>query len=491
MLRVATLILGLFALSCSPALSETYYVAPLGAVVSVTPDGTENLPFVSIDRALASGKVKGGDTLLLKDGAYGAVTIKANAAFDVPLTIMSQNAKAAHFDSILLAGTTRNLILRNLSVWPRDPATGEAYLVRSYGTTSKITVEGLDIRSEQYAGNYMQWDIAKWEARKFSGIMLEGPQSLVTGSKLTGIRHGIMVFNDSQITNNVVDGYNGDGLRAFSRSTVRGNRVINCVQTDGNHADGFQSHSLDGTPVTGLVVDSNVIIEWTGATNHSLRCALQGIGLFDGPYDNLTIINNLVSTTQYHGISVYGARGAKIINNTVVNTLGLVGKYPYIAVHPRKDGTPTTDVLVANNIAMSIQGIASDLNRIVFRNNSLIGTPSLVFENPAAFDYRPTTSSGFIDTADATVAPATDVMGQKRPSGPLPDRGAYEVQADGDPAPAPVEPVVAPAPVEPIVAPSPVGKRVKVKTDDPRKNAPVSRRLSPTSNSAKRIILER
>ncbi len=452
MLKVATLTVGLFALSCVPSLSETYFIAPLGAVVSGTPDGTEGLPFPSIDKAFASGKVKGGDTLLLKDGAYGAVTIKANAAFDLPVEIASQNGKSAQLDSILLAETTRNLTFRNLSVWPKNPATGEAYLIRAYSGTSNITLDGLDVRSDPDSINYMKWDSAKWEARKYSGIMLEGPRSLVTRNKLTGIRHGIMVFNDSKIVDNVVEGYNGDGLRAFSRSTVRGNRVTNCVQTDGNHADGFQSYSLEGVPVTNLVVEGNTIIEWTGVADHPLRCALQGIGLFDGPYDNLTIVNNLISATQYHGISVYGARGARIINNTVVNTLGLVGKYPYIAVHPSKQGVAPKDVLVANNIAMSIQGIASEVDRVVFRNNSLIGVPSQVFENSVAYDYRPKATSGFVDTGDASVAPSTDVSGNMRPYGPLPDRGAYELQGANAPAPAP-------APVVPVATtpPTPTG----------------------------------
>ena len=427
MLRVFTLLVSLFAMFSGPALSETYYVVPPGAVASGTPDGTATTPFLSIDAAFASGKVKGGDTLLLKDGAYGAITIKANAAFDAPVTIMSQNAKAAQFDSVLLAQATRNLVLRNLSIWPRDPAVGADYLIRSYDTTSDITLDGLDIRSELDAAAYMQWDAAKWEARKFSGVLLEGPRSLVTGSKLTGVDHGIMVADDSQIINNVVEGFNGDGMRAFSRSTVRNNRILNCVATDENHDDGFQSFQSDGVPVTDLVVDSNVIIEWVGSQDHPLRCSLQGIGLFDGPYDNLTVVNNLISVSQYHGISAYGARGARIINNTVVNIRGLVGTAPWIEIYPRKDGTPSTDVLVANNVAMSLQGTASTVDRVEFRNNSTIGTPSLVFENPAAFDYRPKTSSGFIDTADPTVAPAKDLLGRSRPGGKAPDRGAYKV----------------------------------------------------------------
>lgn len=430
MLRIVTLLFGLFVLSLGPALSATFYIAPLETKLTGTPDGSEKLPFLSIDAALKTGKVKGGDTLLLKDGAYGAVTIKANAAFDKPVTITSQNKKAAQFDSILLAGTTRNLTLKNLSVWPRDPAKGALYLIRSYTTTSEITLDGLDIRSELDAAGYMGWNKAKWEARKYSGIMLQSPRSLVTNSKLTGVRHGIMVSDDSQIIGNVIEGYNGDGMRAFSRSTVRNNRIINCVQTDGNHADGFQSFSQDGAPVTGLVVEGNTILEWTGANTHALRCSLQGIGLFDGFYDDLTISNNLVSTSQYHGISVYGARRAKIINNTVVNAKGLTGVYPYISVRPvraSKGGHPSTDVLVANNVAMSFQGTASAADRVVFLSNSVVGTPSVMFENPAAFDYRPKKTSGLIDTADAKAAPPADLMGVKRPSGKAPDRGAYEL----------------------------------------------------------------
>ena len=446
MLRVVALFLGLFALSCGPALSETYYVAPLDAVVVGTPDGTEGLPFLSIDKAFKSGKVKGGDTLLLKDGAYGEVSIRENATFDVPVTIMSLNGKAAQFDRILLTSDTRNLILRNLSVWPRDPATGTAYLVRAFDTVTDITLDGLDVRSEEGAGDYMQWDAAKWEARKFSGIMLQGPRGIVIRSNLTAIYHGIVVGEDSQIIDNVVDGFNGDGMRAFSRSIVRGNRIFNCVKTDDNHDDGFQSFPRKGTSsTTGLVIDSNIIIEWTGAPDNPVRGKLQGIGLFDGFYDDLTIVNNLVSTTHSHGISVYGARGAKIFNNTVVNTSGLTGPTPYIAVRAHKNGTPSTDVLVVNNVAMSLDGKASTTDRVEFRNISVIGTPSLVFENPATFDYRPKASSGFIDTGDATVAPATDVVGHPRPSGPLPDRGAYEVSVHD----APVDPVV----IDPVAVP--------------------------------------
>jgi parallel beta-helix repeat protein len=384
MLKAMSLILGLIVLISAPAESETFYVAPLGTQLAAKSDGTEALPFLTIQEAFASGKVKGGDTLLLKDGAYGGVTIKANAVFDVPVTIASQNGKSAHFDNILLAERTRNLTLRNLSVWPRSLEKGVPFMVRAYETTSDIVLDGLDIRSDEGAEAYMQWGAAEWEARKFSGVMLQGPRSLVIRSKLTGVYHGIMVANDSMILNNTVDGFNGDGMRAFSHSIVRENRVVNCVKTDSNHDDGFQSFSVGGVPVTGLVLESNTIIEWMGAPDHALRGTLEGIGLFDGFYDDLTIVNNLVSVSHYHGISVYGARGARILNNTVVNILGILGTNPYIAVRPHKDGTLPIDTLVASNVAMSIQGTASVDTNVIFRNNSVIGAPIQVFENPGS-----------------------------------------------------------------------------------------------------------
>lgn len=396
MLRLFALILGLFLWSGVPGMSATYYVAPPGTRISGTPDGTAAHPFLSIDAAFGSKKVKGGDTLLLKSGDYGSVTIKANAAFTTPVTIMSQSGKTAHLDNILLAQDTKNLVLRNLSVWPSNPAKGAAYLVNAYKTTSNITLDGLDIRSEAGAADYMNWSAAKWNARKYSAVSLLGNGSLVTHTTATGVYHGIMVADNSRIVDNVVSGYNGDGLRAFSGSTVQGNRVVNAVQTDENHDDAFQSFVRQGeSSVKDLVIDGNTFIEWTGAPDHPLRSQLQGIGLFDGIYENLTITNNLVSTTHYHGISVYGARGAKIVNNTVVNDRGLPGLYPYIAVRPNRDGRPSTNVLISGNSAMSFQGAnANDTrNGIQFLGNSAISDPKRVRESLGSSSSSPKGSS--------------------------------------------------------------------------------------------------
>ena len=105
-------------------------------------------------------------------------------------------------------------------------------------------------------------------------------------------------------------------------------KAKNCVVTDANHDDGIQGFKPGGGTISGLVIDRNTILEWTAAPDHPLRCALQGMFLSDAIYENLVVSNNLVSTSQYHGITLSGGRNAKIVNNTVVNAKGVTGSTP-------------------------------------------------------------------------------------------------------------------------------------------------------------------
>ena len=426
--------------------AETYYAIPPDSLPANTPDGSAQSPFIGVSAAFKSGLLKSGDTLLLRAGKYGPLTLR-NIVMDGPVTIRSETNRDAHFDAIMLSGTTRNLTFQNLSIWPQQPDTAVGYRFITDPTTSAITVSGMDIRSDQDAMDYVNWTEEKWNKRKVGGIRLDGANSRALKNTLTGIYVGISTSGaNAEVTGNLVKGYNGDGLRPLGTDNVyRNNTVIDCVDTDDNHDDGIQSFATVGGVVKGLVIDGNIIFEWTKAPTHPLRCRLQGIGFFDGFYDQLTITNNLVTASQYHGISVYGARGAVIANNTVVNSLGVTGVTPYIAVYNHKNGTPPSNVMVANNVAMSIQGTANVAGKVEFRDNSVIGTPQLVFQDPANFDYRPKAESGYIDSAAQDAAPAYDIDGRARPTGAGPDRGAYESTAsDISAAPPPPPPPVSP-----------------------------------------------
>ena len=49
------------------------------------------------------------------------------------------------------------------------------------------------------------------------------------------------------------------------------------------------------------------------------RGALQGIGCFDGMFVDWIIENNVIIVDHYHGITLGGARGCRIVNNTVID----------------------------------------------------------------------------------------------------------------------------------------------------------------------------
>lgn len=415
--------------STGTAFATDYYAAPPGTVQACSADGSQACPWLGVNAAFDSRKLVGGDRLLLQDGNYGGVSLYM-FPFSTPVVIQSLNGKNAHFDSIFVNVGTTNLTFRNLSVWPSNPYAKLGALVYGHDQSSNIVVDGLDVRAGQDAANYRSWNLAEWQNRQNDGIYLGGPNSIVENSSVMGAYYAIVTYAaNSKILNNRVEGFTGDAYRVLGDdSLVSGNSSANCFSIDGNHPDGIQSWAFnnpDGV-VSGLIIEKNSIIEWDGSQDNPLRCSMQGIGFFDGPYQNVIIRNNLISVTQYHGVAVYGGIGVQILNNTVVNNRGLDGTSPWVGVFNQKDGTPAQNVLVSNNVAMSFN--TSDVGSVAtLVNNSVVMGMSSLFQDISTFNYRPTVASGFIDAGNAANAPAVDIEGGVRPYGAGPDRGAYEV----------------------------------------------------------------
>ena len=414
-------------LLATPAIAQSiWYVAPEGSSTSNS-DGSRSAPFLSIYDALQSSNFQPGDTILLMDGNHGTFRLW-NYYYDRTVTIQAENPHKAHLDWVLFQGNTSNITLRNLAVWPRDPKmTVQHGVVDAHGGTSHITVDGVEVRSHPDSSNYRNWSSEDWKTLRRNGIHLSGAHSAILNSTTTGIANGITTYgSDSRMIGNQVFGFAADGMRALgNNSLVQGNYVADCVNVDGNHDDGFQSWTTNG-PQIGLTLDSNRILEWTGAPDHPLRCSLQGIGLFDGVYQDLKILNNVVAISHWHGISVYGAENAYIANNTVVNIDGISDKAPWLMIHPHSASIPSRNVVVANNVAMHIR-IDSTTENATVVNNTEIRYPHAMFQDIQAFDYRPRLDSGLIDTGDLGTAPPVDILGSPRPQGAGPDRGAYEI----------------------------------------------------------------
>jgi len=403
----------------------THYVAPLGANLTGTADGSEANPWPSVNTAL--NDAQGGDTILLMDGSHGALEVK-NRNYTSPIEIRSAVGRRAQVTHISISEISQGLAVRNLLVMPVNLSTAPSWLVLADDTTSQVIFDNLEVfGGGESSRDYLKWNISDWNAAK-NGVRLEGSESQVLNSHLWGVEFGITTKGQrAQVINNIIRGFGADGMRGFgTNSTFKGNAVIDCVDISDNHDDGFQSFTSSGS-IDGLILDGNTFIEWSADSSHPLRGQMQGIGLFDGFYDNMIIKNNVVAVSQYHGIAVYGGRNIEISNNTVVHNDGLGVKYPWIGVFKHKNGTPSSNVLVANNIANKMSGSTWPEYNVVYTDNSVIFDPATVFEDIANFDYHPKVGSGFVDTGNANHAPPFDIAGNARPSGNGPDRGAYEV----------------------------------------------------------------
>lgn len=421
--------LSLLMITLAPPLrAETYFVAPPGTALSNASDGSRARPWTSLPEALASGQVTGGDELRLLPGRYGTVTI-ARATFSSPVTITADSAGTAHLEGLSVQ-RSRNLLFRDLAVWPLGP--GKGPLVTSDSRSPGIVFQGFDIRGRADAESYPSWTKDDWLAARRGGIRIEGPENAILDSRFTGTAFAIGATGpQNRIEGNLVRGFSGDGARVLGDGSVfHNNRIEDCVQVDNNHADGFQSWSRgpDGKSgrgtVHGLRIEANVILEWANPQLSPLRCSLQGIGMFDGMYEDVLILNNLIAVSAPHGITVAGGRRVQILHNTVINNRAPHRKYPWIRLPPHKNDTPAEDGLIANNIATVLQYDRDPRFRIMASGNLTGMAPARIFMDPAKGDLRPRPGGPAEGRGDPAHSLPRDLFGQPRDE--KPDIGAIE-----------------------------------------------------------------
>ena len=401
---------------------------------SPPPAPSAGATYATVGALLKSGKLQGGDRVFLMDGYHGPINI-SGYRFSGPVTFEPVPGQTAQVESILI-GNSSNVTMRNLKVWATSPNAGSGPLIRTYTNTSDIAFYDMDVRSVPDATNYLSWDITAWRTNKRSGFLLQGARNIAVGNRVTGLYHGIHIEGpQDQIINNIVDGFSGDAMRALGDdSLVRGNKVQNCFQIDGNHADGFQAFSRGptGTPGAGtvrnLVIENNKIFEWTASSTNSLKCKLQGIGMFDGMFDGTQIRNNVIAVTAYHGITIAGALNSTITQNTVINALGQGTNYPWIAVNKHKNGTMSQNVLIANNAANQIQSTSKAANNIVVANNVVVRNAASEFTAYRSQDFTLVPSALSANAGSPAYQTPSDIVGAPRPKGKAPDAGAYESQ---------------------------------------------------------------
>ncbi|MFQ1701363.1 right-handed parallel beta-helix repeat-containing protein [Loktanella agnita] len=431
MIRVAAILM-LYLFAASPVIARDLYVAPIGAPTHVDPDGSDARPYPSLADAFRMTTVNGGDRLLMREGSYGPLVL-GGLDYDRPVIFQPVPGEIARVDYIAVKNS-RNLTIRDLHVIPDQP-TGQRVLVQTDSVSSDISFEGLHVQSRPDL-EYRAWRFADWTGpMAVGGVRLNGPRNRLLDSRIIGMTTGITSTGvGAQVIGNYLSGFSADGLRGLGdETTFVGNRIEDCIKIDGNHDDGFQAWAprgdQAGATLSGLVLEQNSFIEWTGPPNHPLRCVLQGIGMFDGPYQDIRIRNNLVAVSAYHGITVSGAQGLEIVGNTVVLIdAGISAGHPWIMIGNGKEGTPARNVTLVNNVAMRFSDRSGAITTPIAAENATVVDLVSAFADPLQLDYRPRRGGPLIDAARTLPGWDQDINAGARPLGPAPDLGAYEVQ---------------------------------------------------------------
>jgi parallel beta-helix repeat protein len=383
----------------------------------------------------AGAPVKAGDTIWLRSGYYGALTLQG-AYNTAPLTISAESGSDPRFSNVRVS-SAQNWILCGFTVSPSfAPTYSSATIVTLEnhnwtGPTYDVVIDSFQIFS---VPDESVWTSASdWDTLAASGIYAPASRIAVHGCHVRNVNFGIdMVGQGSRVENCTVDGFCGDGMRGLGDDEVfEYNVVKNRRNVNANHPDGFQSWSL-GPGGVGTGVVKNVVLRgntFIAYESPSIPFAgtIQGIGCFDGFYEGWIVENNVVITDHWHGISLYGARNCRIVNNTVFDIKSTTTGPPWIAVTAHKNGTPSTNCVVRNNLTTTLNVSENVANGIVVDHNLVIpSNPAGYFIDALNRNLRLAPGSPAIDQGSATQAPLLDADQLSRPKGTAFDVGAYE-----------------------------------------------------------------
>ena len=137
--------------------------------------------------------------------------------------------------------------------------------------------------------NNTAWTTADdWNNKAWNGLNITSGSHHVTVNACTirNVNFAIEMNSteNNTVQNSTIENICGDGIRPGSYATIEYNTIKDVYITNGNHYDLIQ-----GFASAGIVIRGNILTNAT-ANRAFLDYDCQGIGLFDGFFDNFIIV---------------------------------------------------------------------------------------------------------------------------------------------------------------------------------------------------------
>jgi parallel beta-helix repeat protein len=330
----------------------------------------------------------GGETVLLKAGNYGSLSLGAKSDFDItfPATVTIASADAAKpavFTGLALSGAA-NLAIRNVT-FDYTYKAGDIDDFRPFeirNGSSNIAITGSTFAGDVASGLS---ETANGFGRGNGLSVRDSANVTVSGNEFFSWKRGLVVANTGNVTvtNNEVHDIRSDGMNFAAVQNVRieGNYFhdFRASYAAGDHRDMIQFWTTGTTkPSTDIVIRNNRLDIGEGSytqsifmRNEAVDTGLAGTEMY---YRNVLIENNTIYNGHLHGITVGATAGLTIRNNSVLAVSDENNpdqSSSAVWVPTIRVAAAATKVVIEANAVAEITGPAGQAGWVV-RNNALV-----------------------------------------------------------------------------------------------------------------------
>ncbi|RMH49685.1 MAG: PKD domain-containing protein, partial [Alphaproteobacteria bacterium] len=303
----------------------------------------------------ALDRATGGETVILKSGAYGDVSL-SDYRFSDTVRIISETGREARFNTLRLSDSA-NIAFEKITI-DYHAAPGAKTDTQAFRIENS---EDIEIRNSVFDGD-LATGLSAAENGYGTGIglFIDGGRDIkIVGNDFSDWLRGSLTRQSENVTfrNNEMRGIRSDGMNFFEvrKVLIEGNsfREFRLAPESNDHPDMIQIHSANATQPTRDVTIRGNFFSSDDYRLHGIWMRNETVGAnparTDLYYRNIVIEDNVLFMNHPHGIAIGETDGLTIRNNTVLHSVvnPLVGwGAPQIDVNPK-----ARNVTVTGNIS--------------------------------------------------------------------------------------------------------------------------------------------